>query len=84
MSDPSKFAEAFRDMADRIERNLESDFAGAILIVPPVGDPVAVMINDPTKDMESFWVVAESKIQIATMEYRAGKQGNAGFGGRRG
>lgn len=84
MSD-NKFAEPFREMADRIERNKTEEFAGAILIVPPSGDPIAVMIADPTKDPESFWAMATSKIQIATQEFHANRQGGAqqGFGGRR-
>lgn len=75
MTEPNKFAAPFREMAERIERNLPEEFAGAILIVPPTGDPIAVMIADPKKDMEAFWGVAMAKIQIATNEFQATKIG---------
>ena len=79
-SEPNKFATPFREMADRIERNLPAEFAGAILIVPPEGGkPIEVMIADPTKDPEAFWAMAGAKIQIATEEYRLSKQGGGGF-----
>lgn len=81
--DLKKFSDLFRDMADRIERNKPEDFAGAILIVPPTGDAIAVMIADPTKDLEAFWAVAQSKIQIATAEYMGTKSGNSGVFQRR-
>lgn len=84
MADDNKFAAPFVEMAERIRRNDEAEFAGAILIVPPSGDPIAVMIADPTKDAESFWAVAAAKIEIATREYQMNKTGaGQGFGQRR-
>lgn len=73
------FSQAFRDMADRIERNDPAEFAGAVLIVPPDGEPIAVLMTDPKRDVEAFWSMASGKIQVATSELMAVKQGNAGF-----
>ena len=75
----NKFAQAFRNMADLIDRNLESDFAGAMLVVPPEGDHIAVMMADPSKDMESFLSMCVAKVQIRTAEYSSAKRG-PGFG----
>ncbi len=80
--DIQKFSAPFKEMAERIERNSASEFAGAILIVPPTGEPIAVMIADPTKDPESFWAVANAKIQIAVAEYQNTRT-NSGQGFRR-
>lgn len=80
--DENKFSAPFRAMAHRIERNEFEEFAGAILIVPPDGKPIEVMVADPSKDAESFWAVAISKVQIAEAEYRSNKT-NSGQGFRR-
>lgn len=79
MSTESKFAEPFREMAARIERIFESEFSGAILIVPPTGETIAVVIADPKKDLDAFWAVANSKIEIGMAEHKAQKSG--GFQG---
>lgn len=61
----NKFAIPFRDMAERVERTLESEFAGAMLFVPPTGDPIAIMLTDPSQDKEALFAIAISKLQIA-------------------
>ncbi len=79
----NKFSEPFVQMAARIERGLEAEFAGAILIVPPTGEPIAVLMADPSKDPEAFWAMASGKIAIATQEFQMSKQpGGGGFGRR--
>lgn len=72
-------AELFREMADRIEKNDASEFAGAILIVPPSGEPIQVMINDPTQDIEAFWSLAMSRIAIAQAENDPRRTSSAAF-----
>lgn len=76
MTDPTKFSQPFLDMAARIEKNDPAEFSGAMLIVPPTGEPVAVMITDPSKDVEGFLAHCTSKLQIAVAEVMQGKQGN--------
>ena len=81
----NKFSEPFVQMAARIERNDPKEFAGSILIVPPEGEPIAVLMTDPTKDLEAFWSMASGKIAAATAQFMAAKQGGPGGwpGGRR-
>lgn len=80
----TKFSTPFREMAERIERNPEAEFAGAIVVVPPEGDPITIMLNDPKPDLEAFWGVAAGKIQVATQEFQQKHgQNQAGFGNRR-
>lgn len=78
----NKFAAPFEDMSQRIRRNLEAEFAGAILIVAPDGEKIEVLLTDPSKDAEAFWAVANSKIQIATAKYQQDQQRLGGFGRR--
>lgn len=74
----NKFASPFREMAERIERLLEGEFAGAMLLVKPDGKMVAVVLADPSQDPEQFLAVCAAKIEIETAEYRMNKQGPTG------
>ncbi len=82
---PNKFSQPFKEMADRIEKNDPKEFAGALLIVPPEGDPIAVMLTDPKQDLDAFWGMCAAKIQIAEKEQMMKAQGSTGGwpGGRR-
>jgi hypothetical protein len=71
MSDPNRFAAPFEAMAERVRRNLPEDFAGAILVVPAEGEPIAMLIADPSRDQEAFWSTALSKVQIRFEQLRA-------------
>lgn len=53
----------FADMAARIDHNRPEDFAGALVIVPPSGDPMTVLLLDGSKDTGSFWAMAKVKIE---------------------
>ncbi len=84
LSEENKFSSPFNEMADRIQRNLQAEFSGAIVIVPPSGEPIAVLLTDPKPDMEAFWAMVSGKVQVATAEHFAEKNGqNNGYGGRR-
>jgi hypothetical protein len=74
MSDPNRFAIPFEEMSERIKRNLPSDFAGAILVVPAEGEPITMLIADPSRDQEAFWSTALSKVQIRFEQLRANNQ----------
>lgn len=76
MSDP---AALFRGMAERIERNDDAEFGGAILVVPPTRngvalEPVAVMIVDPSQDPATLFAIAKAKIDIAAAQYEDAAQ----------
>lgn len=65
-------ADAFRAMADSIERNPEM-FAGAMLIMPPDEEQVVELLLVATKpELETFWgsVQARLKIELAKLEDR--------------
>lgn len=75
MTQPNKHSAPFREMAERIDRNAEPEFAGAILLVPPNGDPIAVLLTDPKPDTEAFWSLAKGKVDLATQELLQQRRG---------
>jgi hypothetical protein len=57
-------------MAARIERNEASEFAGALLVVPPEGgEMIAILLVDPQRDMAHFWSTVAAKVTIAAREF---------------
>jgi hypothetical protein len=73
MSSP---AELLRAMADRIERNSESEFAGCFVVIPPQtpdgrgGDTVEMLLIDPTGDAANFWSTAGNKLDTAVGRFK--------------
>lgn len=66
MSEP---AQHFSDMAARIQRADPQEFAGAIVIVPPEGDPIAILISEaPHPDLPQFWSIAKTRVEIRLAE----------------
>lgn len=68
----SEVGDLFRAMAERIERNPENEFAGAILIVPPIDpgsgkklEPIEYLAIAPKADLANFWATAMGKCDIA-------------------
>lgn len=62
-------AELFRAMAERIDRNTAEEFAGAILIVPPVGadgeiDATEVLLINPDPNEAYFWHVVKVHYEL--------------------
>lgn len=74
----NRIAKLFRDMADRVERANETEFSGAMLYVPPTGEPIAVMIVDPKPDNEAFLSLCMGKLNAVV----ASMQKQDGFGRR--
>jgi hypothetical protein len=62
----SEEAEKFREMAARIDKNAGEPFAGAALIIPPEGgDPIEILILDPTSGVAAqFWGFLKQRIDI--------------------
>jgi hypothetical protein len=64
-------AELLRAMAARIERNSEDEFAGCIVVLPPVmldgrgGEPIEILLIDPTRNARNFWATAKAEVEIA-------------------
>lgn len=64
-ADPPKLSDRFRQMADRIDHNEASGFAGAVLIVPPPGggDVIEMLVLDPQPDVAQFYSTLATRIQ---------------------
>ena len=58
-------SQILRDWADKIEKNAESDFAGAFVVLPPGIDPITGLFIDPEKDINTFFAVVKSKLEAA-------------------
>lgn len=79
-------ADLFRQMAERIERNAPTEFAGAVLLIPPGNEtPIEILLVNPRPDMEHFWSTCEAQVKAAQMEWMQRTQGTVpmpGFGRR--
>jgi hypothetical protein len=64
----SSTADHFTSMAARIERIDEAEFAGAVVIVPPEGEPIVFLTTDPKPDLPQFWATVETRVQIKKAE----------------
>lgn len=75
----------FLEMADRIKRNASEEFGGAMLIVPPTGDPIAVLFITPTPKEEEplFWAQCKSKLDVTATERLERQNSNNPWGARR-
>lgn len=67
MSDAA-FATLFAHMADRIRKSDPADFAGAVVIVPPSGDPITYLVNDPKPSLAQFWTGLQGRITVAAAD----------------
>lgn len=62
---PPTYADLFRKMAESIERNGAADFGGAVVIVPPSGNPVEILILNSQKDNAQFWGTLDATVKAA-------------------
>lgn len=63
------FTKAFTEMAERIARMNPEEFAGALVFVPPEGDPLAILLAEsPKPNLVQFWHIAETRVQIRKNE----------------
>ena len=69
-------AELLRAVADRIERNREDEFAGCIIVIPPLtpdgrsGDTLEIVMIDPDRDAANFWTMAAWKLDVAVTRFK--------------
>lgn len=60
----------FRSMADRIEKNDDADFGGAVVIIPPdENGSIEMLVLDSRKDVLHFWTQIKTVVDIAQNEY---------------
>jgi hypothetical protein len=73
-------ADAFRDMAARIERNEANEFAGALLLVPPDGGaPLEILLVKQAHDLALFWSTITAAVTIASREFEERARSNDPF-----
>lgn len=75
-------ADIFRDMASKIELNSGSDFGGAVVIVPPDGLPIEILMLDSRKDAMHFWTQIKTVVDVATNQHLVDLKQKQTFGGR--
>jgi hypothetical protein len=64
-----KQSEIFRKLADKIDRNEEEEFGGAVCIVPPKGEAtIDWVIVDSKADLLRFWVKLKTDIDAIAQE----------------
>ena len=79
MTEISKHALPFFEMVERIQRNKPEEFGGAVVLMPPAGDPITFLLNDPNKSEAQFWSLASAKVEIAKNEAIDSKANPGGF-----
>lgn len=72
-------AEFFTSMASRIQANSGAEFAGAVVVVPPEGNPIEMLIVDPTRNPAVFWSTVKSLVDMKIAENDEARTGG-GFG----
>lgn len=78
MSD--QISDIFRDMAGRIDLNSGSDFGGAVVIVPPEGPPIEILMLDSRKDAMHFWTQIKTVVDVATNQHLVDLKNKQSFG----
>lgn len=83
--DEPDFASPFEEMAERIRKNAAAEFGGALLIVPPSGDPIAILSVTPNGKTEEpyFWGQCKTMIAVKAEERTQALQNPDPWTGRR-
>lgn len=65
-------ADKFREMADKIDKNADEPFGGAIVIVPPNSEqPIDLLMLDSRQDVMHFWTQVKTVVDVAQNEFLA-------------
>jgi hypothetical protein len=70
MSDtpPSTYSVPFAEMSARIDHNTAADFGGALVIVPPSGEPLTMLVLDGNRDPALFWAAIGARIAVVVKQ----------------
>ena len=86
MTDVPAPAQAFKDMALRIERNVAQEFGGCVLVVAPGGQVVDMLMVGSKPDEVHFWAAAKQRVSeaadAAVFELEAKHRGQQPFRNR--
>ncbi len=58
-------------LAKHLRTMAEYPFGGALLAIPPTGNPVDAILSTSAPDTALFWATVEGKIEIAKAEIEA-------------
>lgn len=59
-------ADPFSEMANRLGLVPDTEFGGAVVIVPPgEGPAIEFLLTDPAPDIVMFWASVKSRVEIA-------------------
>ena len=74
-------AAPFARMASKIKHNVSNGFAGAFVIVPPVGDPVEVLILEADANEAVIWGQIKARIEMKLADLEdAQRRSQSGWG----
>lgn len=84
MSDPAntddstanQVAIRFDDMGRKVRENIMNGFSGAVMICPPVGNPIEWLIVAGDRDAALFWSTLKTQVEIRIAELRHHEQRN--------
>lgn len=79
---PKEAAEAFRRMAEAIERNADAKFGGAAVLAPPAGNPTEMLFIDNRENAMQFFSNIEAIAKVSMTELLEEEQRQKAFGRR--
>jgi hypothetical protein len=71
-------AEKLRSLAETISLNAANGFGGAVIIIPPAGDPRDLVFLSGKIDPNFFWAQVINFVNVITAEVDDEKRRNAG------
>jgi hypothetical protein len=66
-----RYVRPFEEMAKRIRKIDAAEFAGAIVVVPPDGEPISILLQSSKGDLARFWGMASTEIGMRSEEEKA-------------
>ena len=82
MDTANSAAAQFADMARKITENAVNGFSGAVVVVPPGGNPINLLLVSPVGDDALFWGTLDAQIKIRLAELAQRQEPSAGYGRR--
>ena len=57
-------ARQFAEMARKIEENATNGFSGAVVVVPPAGEPINLLLVSSLGDEALFWATLKTQVEM--------------------
>jgi hypothetical protein len=71
-----------RKMAERCDTNAGEGFGGVMVIIPPTGNPVEVLVLDPKQNAAQFWGIVQTQSTISLKEIEDAERVAGAYGRR--